>query len=67
MGRSGIFEVLDVTRSVRELIEERPGTERIRDEALKAGMMDMKTAGLIRATQGVTTLEEIRRLVPAGD
>jgi type IV pilus assembly protein PilB len=67
MGRSGIFEVLDVTRSLRELIEQRPGTERIRDEAMKAGMMDMKTAGLIRATQGVTTLEEVRRLVPAGD
>jgi hypothetical protein len=27
----------------------------------------MKTAGLIRAAEGVTTLEEVRRLVPAGD
>jgi type IV pilus assembly protein PilB len=67
MGRSGIFEVLDVTRSLRELIEQRPSTERIRDDAQRAGMMDMKTAGLIRAAEGVTTLEEVRRLVPAGD
>jgi type II secretory ATPase GspE/PulE/Tfp pilus assembly ATPase PilB-like protein len=65
MGRSGIFEVLDVTRSLRQLIEQRPSAERIRDEALKAGMMDLKTAGLIRAAEGVTTLEEVRRLVPA--
>lgn len=67
MGRSGIFEVLDVTRSLRQLIEQRPSAERIRDEALEAGMIDMKTAGLIRAAEGVTTLEEVRRLVPAGD
>jgi type II secretory ATPase GspE/PulE/Tfp pilus assembly ATPase PilB-like protein len=59
--------VLDVTRSLRELIEQRPSTERIRDDAQRAGMMDMKTAGLIRAAEGVTTLEEVRRLVPAGD
>lgn len=65
MGRSGIFEVLDVTRSLRQLIEQRPSAERIRDEALEAGMMDLKTAGLIRAAEGVTTLEEVRRLVPA--
>jgi type IV pilus assembly protein PilB len=67
MGRSGIFEVLDVTRSLRELIEQRPSAERIRDQARQEGMMDMKTAGLIRAAEGVTTLDEVRRLVPAGD
>jgi hypothetical protein len=27
----------------------------------------MKTAGLIRASEGVTTLDEVLRLVPAGD
>ncbi|MGB9667081.1 MAG: GspE/PulE family protein, partial [Candidatus Cryosericum sp.] len=67
MGRSGIFEVLDVTRPLRELIEQRPSAERIRDEARKQGMIDMKTAGLIRAAEGITTLDEVRRLVPAGD
>lgn len=67
MGRSGIFEVLDVTRSLRQLIEQQPSAERIRDEAGRAGMIDMKTAGLIRAAEGMTTLNEVRRLVPAGD
>ena len=67
MGRSGIFEVLDVTRSLRQLIEQRPSAERIRDDARKAGMMDLKTAGLIRAAEGVTTLDEVRRLVASGD
>jgi type IV pilus assembly protein PilB len=67
MGRSGIFEVLDVTRPLRQLIEQRPAAERIRDNARSAGMMDMKTAGLMRAAEGVTTLDEVRRLVPARD
>lgn len=67
MGRSGIFEVLDVTRSLRQLIEQQPSAERIREQARQAGMMDMKTAGLIRAAEGMTTLDEVRRLVPAGD
>jgi type IV pilus assembly protein PilB len=67
IGRSGIFEVLDVTRPIRQLIEQRPSAERIRDQARQEGMMDMKTAGLICASEGMTTLDEVRRLVPAGD
>jgi type II secretory ATPase GspE/PulE/Tfp pilus assembly ATPase PilB-like protein len=59
--------VLDVTRPIRQLIEQRPSAERIRDQARQEGMMDMKTAGLIRASEGVTTLDEVLRLVPAGD
>ena len=63
-GRVGIYELLLVTDAIRDLINQRRSDTEIRKAALKTG--DLRTLyrdGLEKAAKGVTTLEEISRIV----
>jgi len=63
-GRVGIYELLLVTDAIRDLINQRSSDTDIRKAALKTG--DLRTLyrdGLEKAVKGVTTLEEISRIV----
>jgi type II secretory ATPase GspE/PulE/Tfp pilus assembly ATPase PilB-like protein len=64
-GRIGLFEVMPVTRGIRELVVERAPESVLRDEALAAGMRTMRSDGLRKALAGRTTLEEVLRVTPA--
>ena len=61
-GRVGIFEVLDISEEVGKLINSKATSEEIEKEAIKGGMTTMLEDGIIKAVQGVTTLEEIMRV-----
>ena len=61
-GRVGIFEVLDISEKVGQLINSKATSEEIEKEAIKEGMSTMLEDGIIKAVQGVTTLEEITRV-----
>ncbi len=62
-GRIGIHEVLPVSNAIKEMII-RGGTARdIAEEARRAGMMTMLEDGIFKATQGITTIEEVMRVV----
>jgi type IV pilus assembly protein PilB len=63
-GRTAIYEVLPVTSDVRKLIGRT--TEEIENEAVRAGMITLEQDGLRLALAGVTSLEEIRRVVGSG-
>ncbi|MCL5269437.1 MAG: GspE/PulE family protein [bacterium] len=63
-GRLGIFELLEVTDEIRELILERATTDEIQDMALRQGMISMRRDGWIKACMGITTLSEIARQTP---
>ena len=58
-GRMGIFEVLEVTEDIKELILKGAPTDRIHKQALKQGMITMLEDGFIKAAQGLTSLEAI--------
>lgn len=63
-GRVGIYELLLVTDAIRDLINQRSSDVDIRKAALKTG--DLRTLyrdGLEKAVKGVTTLEEVSRIV----
>jgi type IV pilus assembly protein PilB len=63
-GRVGIYELLLVTDAIRDLINQRSSDTEIRKAALKTG--DLRTfyrEGLEKAVKGVTTLEEVSRIV----
>ncbi len=63
-GRTGIFELLLVSDSLRDLINEKRSAAEIRRAALKNG--DLRTLyreGLQKAAKGITTFEEISRIV----
>ncbi len=60
-GRIGIFEVLEVTEKVRQLIMHRANSDEIRQAAIAEGMTTMLEDGLRKATAGTTTIDEVLR------
>lgn len=61
-GRTGIFEILEVTPRLSKLISDRASSDVITMEAQKEGMQTMKLDGLDKVQAGVSTLEEIFRV-----
>ncbi len=66
VGRTGIFELLEVDDQIRELIRGRAPTQAILAKALEAGMRTMAADGMARCLAGVTTLEEVLRVTEEG-
>jgi type II secretory ATPase GspE/PulE/Tfp pilus assembly ATPase PilB-like protein len=66
-GRTGIFEVLRVTRELRALIAAGRPTGELRDKALNAGRLDLRRAALLRVARGQTNAEEVLRAIPSDD
>ena len=63
-GRVGIFELLLVTDPIRDLINQRSTDTDIRKAALKTGdLRILYRDGLEKAANGITTLEEIARII----
>ncbi len=61
-GRKGIYEVLEVTAAVQDLIMKRAPTSQIEAKAVEEGMVLMWQDGFIKCLQGKTTIEEIIRV-----
>jgi type IV pilus assembly protein PilB len=62
-GRLGIFEVLPVTETIKELIVRGATADQIQKQAQKEGMVTMLEDGLVKAAQGVTSIEEVLRVI----
>ncbi len=62
-GRIGIFEVLSVTETIKKLITQEVSDEEIQKQALKEGMRTMVEDGFIKAAQGITSIEEVLRVI----
>ncbi|MHC4475221.1 MAG: GspE/PulE family protein [Planctomycetota bacterium] len=65
-GRTGIFELLRVTDSLRELIAKRPTTEQIA-KAAPPDHEGMRHDGIAKVLEGVTTPEEVLRVTQGID
>jgi type II secretory ATPase GspE/PulE/Tfp pilus assembly ATPase PilB-like protein len=61
-GRIGIFEVLPITEQIAKLILESAPAYKIEEEAMKEGMILMKTDGYLKVLEGLTTIEEVLRV-----
>ena len=66
-GRVGLYEVLRIDNSIRKAIFDQLSTLEIQEIALKNGMLTLEQAGIIRALEGVTSLEEVYRVSRKGD
>ncbi|MEW6323429.1 MAG: ATPase, T2SS/T4P/T4SS family [Acidobacteriota bacterium] len=62
-GRMGIYEVMRVSDKVRRLISQRATEDAIREAATAAGMMTLGDDALAKVKAGVTTPEELLRVV----
>ena len=62
-GRTGVFELLEVDDRLREMIARRAATAELRAAAVEGGMVTMLQDGLEKAKQGITTIEELVRVL----
>ena len=63
-GRATIGELLTVDQELAELILEEPTTARLEALAVEKGMETMLEDGLAKASKGITTLDELMRVLP---
>ncbi|MBI2612209.1 type II/IV secretion system protein [Candidatus Kaiserbacteria bacterium] len=62
-GRKGIYEVLPVTSTIKELVMKNATSDDIDKQARSEGMLTMTEDGIFKAAQGLTTIEEVLRVV----
>ena len=62
-GRIGIYEVLNVTETIKEMIVKCSTSDKIQDQAQKEGMKTMVEDGFVKAARGITTIEEVLRVI----
>jgi type IV pilus assembly protein PilB len=58
-GRRGLFELLDVTDPIRDLITEKAPTVVMKQKAIELGMVTLREDGLRNIYDGATTIEEV--------
>ena len=58
-GRVGFFELMEVTEEVARAIQAEVSEEQLRKVAIQEGMFTLREAGLQKAKEGVTSLEEV--------
>jgi type II secretory ATPase GspE/PulE/Tfp pilus assembly ATPase PilB-like protein len=59
----GIHEVLKMSSSIKDLIMKGSTVSEIEDQAKKEGMLTMLEDGVFKCVQGLTTIEEVLRVV----
>jgi type II secretory ATPase GspE/PulE/Tfp pilus assembly ATPase PilB-like protein len=62
-GRIGIFEAILTDTAIEEIVNMNPSEREIKKAALPQGILDMLQDGIIKVLQGVTSIEELRRVI----
>jgi type IV pilus assembly protein PilB len=65
--RIGIHEILKVTPAIKDLIMKGAPTQEVEDQAKKEGMLTMLEDGVFKAVEGITTVEEVLRVVSSDE
>ena len=60
-GRVGLYEVMEITEEIRELVLVGASALELRRKAVEEGMLTLRASGLRKVKDGVTTIEEIVR------
>jgi len=58
-GRTGIFEVMNITPALEKLILSGASNQELKDQAVKDGMWSLRMAALDKLKKGFTTIEEV--------
>jgi len=61
-GRLGIHELMEGTKEIKRLIKTHANTEEILEQAIKEGMDTLKQDGIKKVFQGLTDINEVRRV-----
>jgi len=65
-GRTGVFEILEITDAIRRLIKTTPDSGTIRRAAMDAGMTTMFEDGAAKSLAGITSAAEVFRVTTIG-
>ncbi len=63
LGRTGIYSMLEVTKRIREMLLNKKSTDEISDAAREEGMKTLLESGAYKVAEGITSLEELYRVV----
>ena len=63
LGRTGVFEMVPMTDTVREMVNRGLGAIEIREHAIKEGLVTMRRDGMLKVKEGITTPREVIRNV----
>ena len=66
-GRIGIFEVLTIDSEFEKMILDLAGETEMTIAALEAGMVTMLQDGVLKAVQGITSIDEVKRVTGQGE
>ncbi len=61
-GRTGLYQVMPISDELKRMIIEGANAVQLADQASREGIWDLRTSGLAKAKQGVTSLTEINRV-----
>lgn len=62
-GRIGIFEAITMDEEIENIIKTSPSEREIAKAAQNRGLLDMKQDGIIKVLNGITSIDELRRVV----
>lgn len=65
-GRAGIFELMEVTEEIRQLVLEKTSSDIIRQKATSHGMQILRECGWQKVREGITSIEEVLRVTQEG-
>lgn len=66
-GRIGVYEILLNSPEVRKLIKPLTEIPKLREQAFREGMHPLRISGALKVAQGLTSLEEVIKVVPPAD
>ena len=63
-GRIGVYEILVLSNEMKRIVGESASLNQIKQQAYKEGLQPLRLAGARKVADGITTIEEVMRVVP---
>lgn len=61
-GRTGVYEIMEVTHDLKLIIERKGTADEIKTQALKEGMKTLKMSAIKYVLEGITTVDEMKKV-----
>jgi type IV pilus assembly protein PilB len=60
LGRTAVFEVLEMSRTLRRMVLDGLNEDQLKQEAMGAGLVTLRKSGIRKILEGITTIDEVR-------
>ena len=67
LGRVGLYEMLEMTDPIKQLVVPNSDLQKLRDQSKKDGLLTLRASGAKKVAAGLTTMEEVMRVTPIVD